>query len=123
MEESDTETSELVLRLLKEMDIKSTPRKIYRLGKSEGSNVRPIKLVMNSEQEKLELMMRFKPIATQYERIFIRDDYSTEEREQIRRYVDEARKRNRDDESEYRWKVKGCPRKQLFLQKIKSARI
>ena len=36
------------------------------------------------------------------------------EREQIRRYVDEARKRNRDDESEHRWTVKGFPRKQLF---------
>ena len=111
VKESDSETDESAIKLLESIDIEFTPRKTYRLGRREANKIRPIKVVMSNDQEKQRIMAKLKSAAAQHEKIFIRKDYSTEERDQIQKFVEEAKKRNRIDESESKWRVKGCPRK------------
>ena len=57
------------------------------------------------KKENYEIIDKFKLKSRNYKNIFIREDYSSQEREEIRRYVQEAKKRN-TNEIEVRWYVK-----------------
>ena len=102
--------------MLQTINVQCTPRKMYRLGKKEPNKNRPIKMIMSEKREKYEIIDKFKLKSRNYKNIFIREDYSSQEREEIRRYVEEAKKRNAN-EIEVRWYVKGCPRTKLNLEK------
>ena len=69
-----------------------------------------------------EIEVECTPTIRNYKNIYIREDYSCTEREEIKKYVDEAKKRNENREPEIRWHVKGCPRSRLYLEKRKNPR-
>ena len=118
VKESESETDESAIKLLESINIEFTPRKTYRLRRREANKIQPIKLVISNDQEKQQIMTKLKSAAAQHEKVFIPEDYSTEEEDQKRKFVEEEKRRNREDESESKWRVKGCPRNMLFLEKI-----
>ena len=107
---------------LKIIGITSRPLKIIRLGKRNDNNTRPVKLVMNSSAEKIQLMSRLcnlKNANEIYRKLSIRDDYTIEEREEIREWVNKAEQRNENENTQaYVWKVRGSPKNGLRLVKI-----
>ena len=118
--ELEAEDQRSVLSLLRAIKVDCTPIKVYRLGRREQNKHRPIKLILNEEKEKSDIIDKFKLKSRSYENIYIREDYTCKEREHIKKYVEEAKRRN-GSESEIRWYVKGCPRSQLFLEKRKNS--
>ena len=106
---------------LKIIDITSHPLKIIRLGKRNDNNTKPVKLVMNSSAEKIQVMSRLcnlKDADEIYRKLSIRDDY-TIEREEIREWVNKAEERNKNENTQsYVWKVRGSPKDGLRLVKI-----
>ena len=107
---------------LKIIGIPSHPLKIIRLGKRNDNNTRPVKLVMNSSAEKIQVMSRhcnLKNADEIYRKLSIRDDYTIEEREEIREWVNKAEQRNKIENTQsYVWKVRGSPKNGFRLVKI-----
>ena len=84
---------------------------IDRLGRKSTGKTRPIRLSMETTKAKLDFMSqlgKLKHGPFKFKRISITDDYTQEEREEIRKLVEEARERSKD-ESQYVWKVRGSP--------------
>ena len=50
-----------------------------------------------------------------FRRINITEDYTQEERQEIKRWVDEAKRRTQVVDDGYIWKVRGSPRSKLRL--------
>ena len=61
-----------------------------------------------------------KNAGAQFGNISITHDYTLEERNLIRKWVAEAKRRNTHGTNEYQWKVRGTPRTGLKLVKIMS---
>ena len=106
-----------VLSFLESINARSRPRKTYRLGVRDKNKVRPVKLVMINEDEKNEVLQKFRLVSSNYSRLYVKDDYSTDERQKIKSYVEEAKKRN-STETTFRWTVRGSPRTKLYLKRI-----
>ena len=78
---------------------------------------------MKNSDEKEEFMSKLwmlKNATTRYQNISITHDYTLEERNMIRKWVEEAKRRNTHGTDEYRWKVRGTPRTGLRLVQIMS---
>ena len=54
-----------------------------------------------------------------FKRISVTDDYTQEERKEIKRWIEEAKVRSRN-ESDYVWKVRGSPNNNLRLIRMKA---
>ena len=72
---------------------------------------------MINEDEKNEVLQKFRLVSSNYSRLYVKDDYSTDERQKIKSYVEEAKKRN-STETTFRWTVRGSPRTKLYLKRI-----
>ena len=57
-----------------------------------------------------------------YKGISVTDDYTINEREMIREFVKKAKKENekedKDKESNYIWRVRGCPKNGLTIKRL-----
>ena len=53
-----------------------------------------------------------------FRRISITDDYTQDKRNEIHRYVEEAKERTKNEKS-FTWKVRGSPNNNLRLIKVK----
>ena len=76
------------------------PKQIICLGKPNGDKKRPIKLVMSNVAEKDSIMFRLgnlKNAEDIYSQLSVRDDYTIEERNQIKEWVKKAKQKNRDE--------------------------
>ena len=84
--------------------------------------MRPIKVVMSSVQEKEVVMKnlnRLKNAADKFRKLSIKDDYTREEREEIKTWVAKAKDKNEQNEdSTFIWRVCGCPKNGLRLQRM-----
>ena len=95
---------------------------IDRLGIKTPNKMRPIRLTMATQNEKSEFMSklgRLKYGPETFQKISITDDYTQEERKEIRRWVEEAKERTKSEEG-YEWKVRGSPRSKLRLIKVEA---
>ena len=94
-----------------------------RLGKLDpDGRCRPMKLVMNSVEDKQLVMSRLpnlKSAEDQYRNISIKDDYTPSERELIRYKLNQAREMN-ERENTNTWKVRGTPKNGLRIVKIRA---
>ena len=67
---------------------------------------------MNTSAEKIQVMSRLcnlKNADEIYRKLSIRDDYTIEEREEIREWVNKAEQRNKIENTQsYVWKVRGA---------------
>ena len=82
---------------------------------------RPLKVRFNSEQEKINVMNRLsnlKKADEKFKKISITDDYTMQEREEIQRFVAEAKRKNVDETGTFFWRVRGSPKTGLELRKV-----
>ena len=108
-----------IQRLLQNIDENVSPKQIVRIGRSEGR--RPIKVILESEADKdqiMENLRNLKGIAT-YKGISITEDYTLSERKMIKEFNDKARERTYHEEEDYEWRLRGTPKKGLFLKRFK----
>ena len=85
------------------------PTKFYRLGKPDPNKIRPLKLKMVNSTDRDAVMKKLKLLkGTEEElgKLNIREDYTKNEREQIKKFVDVAKDKNAED-STHHWVVRG----------------
>ena len=84
------------------------PKQIIRLGKPKQGTKRPLKIIMNSRSDKNKIMSNLRNLKTANPKfkVSIRDDHTIEQRELIKKYVEEANRKNAD-ENTADWKVRG----------------
>ena len=78
-------------------------------------------LRMKNKEEKEEFMSKLwmlKNVRSRFKNMSITNDYTLEERNMIKKFVEEAKRRNTIETNENRWKVRGTPRGGLRLVKM-----
>ena len=95
----------------------------HRLGRfvPESGRMRPIKVVMSSVQEKEVVMKnlnRLKNAADKFRKLSIKDDYTREEREEIKRVAQAKDKNEQNEDSAFILRICGCPKNGLCLQRM-----
>ena len=91
-----------------------------RLGSKSPEKSRPIRITMESYERKREFMSklwRLKHGPPKFQKISITEDFTQEERKEIKRWVDEAKRRT-DLEKGYVWKIRGSPRSKIRMVKM-----
>ena len=98
------------------------PKQIKRLGKPDNiKRQRSIKVCMDNTANKELVMSRLPNLKNAdevYRKCSVRDDYTFEEREQIREWVKKAEEKNKQDNTQA-WKVRGTPKNGLRLVNTK----
>ena len=105
------------------LGVKTDVKSIVRLGKFDpDGKCRPIKVIMNSVDDKHLVMSRLpnlKSAEEQFKKISVKDDYTPSERDLIKYKYQQAQEMNvRDNTTE--WKVRGSPKNGLRIVKIKT---
>ena len=93
-----------------------------RLGRKTTDRTRPIRLRMETHKEKgnfMSMLGKLKYGPEVFRKISITDDYTQEERSEIRQWVQEAKNRTKSGEGCV-WKVRGSPTNGLRLIKIQA---
>ena len=121
--EEDGDTSLAVAELFTAIKIEQNPDvSTDRLGSKLPDKIRPIRVTMKSHERKRTLMSslwRLKHGPVKFRRISITEDYTQEERQEIKRWVEEAKQRTQEGQDGYVWKVRGSPRSQLRLARMR----
>ena len=73
---------------------------------------RPIKLIMNNEEEKDNIMSKLtnlKNAEDKFRRLSITDDYTQDERQSIKEWVEKSKLKNQEESSDsiFIWRVRG----------------
>ena len=102
------------------------PANAHRLGVKKEDRARPIKIVMESKSHKAEFMSKLwklKHADPTHKKARVTDDYTWEERQEIRRWVKIAKDRNERDNKEgitnHAWKVRGTPKSGMRIVQIR----
>ncbi len=114
-------TNPIVKELFDTLEMKHHPTtSADRLGAKSPVKIRPIRVTMESYERKRQFMSslwRLKHGPDKFQKISITDDYTQEERREIKRWVDEAKKRTQMEDG-YVWKVRGSPRSKIRLVRM-----
>ena len=109
--------------LFETLELKHHPTtSVDRLGAKSQDKIRPIRVTMESYERKQEFMSslwKLKHGPDKFQKISITDDYTQDERREIKRWVEEAKKRTQDEDG-YVWKVRGSPRSKIRLVKMRT---
>ena len=123
LKESEKCDTELVEDIFKATATTHKPAQIMRLGQQRDDKTRPLMLLMKTGDEKKKFMSKLwmlKNVRTRFGNISITHDYTLEERNLIKKWVEEAERRNKHGTNECRWRVRGTPRTGLRLVQITS---
>ena len=104
-----------------ELDLNSMSAS-HRLGTKQNDRIRPLKIIMKSVKEKGKVMSRLgrlKGADEVFKKISVTDDYTMEEREEIKRWVIMAKEKNMTGTKDYVWKVRGTPKEGMRLALVK----
>ena len=108
------------------MEVNSGPLTAHRLGEKKVDQARPIKVVMETMNQKTEFMSKLWKLryaGPAHKKARITDDYTWEEREEIKRWVKMAKEKsdkdNEDGMIENVWKVRGTPKTGLRIVQIR----
>ena len=100
----------------------AAPKTIIRIGKFDPNKRRPIKVVLNSEDDKNRIMAGLTNLRDQemYKGISITEDYTLKERQMIKEKAVEARSNNDKElpDSRYIWRVRGTPKNGLTVKRF-----
>jgi len=106
-------------------DIGSTAsiKDVYRLGKKNDKTIRPIKVILNCESAKNEVLENLSNLKNNvtYRGISVTEDYILTERELIKDFVEQAKTQNSQlpPDASYQIKVRGTPKNGLCLKQVK----
>ena len=124
-EEGDSNDKSFVEELLVKIGITTVPESVVRLGMIPevpvANKVRPIKIRFKLPEEKDNMMSRLsnlKRAEDKFRKISITDDYTIEERQEIKKFVDEAKRRNETEEGNFFWRTRGSPKTGLELRRV-----
>ena len=112
IEDSSFCDSDKVQDLFHVIQVNYEPVTLFRLGRKEENKNRPLMVRLNSKEAKAAIMSnlgRLKHAVRRFsERISVTHDYTPEERKMIKELVEDARRRNSNQQNErYKWKVRG----------------
>ena len=108
-DEIKKEDAQYVREIFKKIGATSEPALITRLGEPNESKSRPIKIVMKTIADKgivMKNLCRLKGTERFFGKISVKDDYTTQEREEIRLLTERAKKQSNDN-PERIFKVRG----------------
>ena len=118
---TNTQTNSIVKELFDTLEVKHHPTTLTdRLGGKSLHKIRPIRIKMESNERKSEIMSKLwklKHGQARFHKISITEDFTQEERKEIKRWVDEAKERTQQDDG-YIWKIRGSPRSKLRFIKL-----
>ena len=121
-EDTSTQTGSVVKELFDTLEVKHHPNTLAdRLGGKSLDKIRPIRITMESHERKHEFMAqlwKLKNGPMNCQKISVTEDYTQEERKEIKRWVDEAKERTKKDD-EYVWKIRVSPRSKLRFVKMR----
>ena len=98
-----------IKEIFTKIGVEATPVAIARLGEANDRKKRPIKIVMKSQEDKDKVMSslgRLKGTERYFGKISVKDDYTTNEREQIRMLTEEAKQKS-EESPDREFKVRG----------------
>ena len=98
-----------IKEIFAKIGVEATPVSIARLGEPKDTKKRPIKIVMKSQEDKDKVMSslgRLKGTERYFGKISVKDDYTTNEREQIRMLTEEAKQKS-EGSPDREFKVRG----------------
>ena len=118
-EESPTQEEQVnmdktfVDNLLKDVAYKVVPKYIGRVGNKAEGKSRPLKIVLNTDEEKRKLFSNLKALkgVDKYQKVSISDDFTIAERELIKVWAKKAKEKNEVEppDSNIIWRVRGNP--------------
>ena len=121
LEEGEISDTQLIKDNFEATDTQQEVSLINRLGPKRDGKTRPLMVRMKNKEEKEKFMSKLwmlKNSRTRFKSMSITNDYTIEERHMIRKCVEEAKRRNTTEMSEYQWKVRGTPKEGLKLVRI-----
>ena len=96
---------------------------VFRLGKKEEGKTRPLKVILEHEAAKNEILSNLGSLKglEAYKGISVTEDYTINEREQIKSFVTKAKELNEKEpeDSRFEWKVRGTPKNGLQVKKFR----
>lgn len=121
-DETSTQIKSVVKELFDTLEVEHRPTTLAdRLGGKSRDKFRPIRITMESHERKNEIMnnlWKLKHGPIKFQKISVTDDFTQEERKEIKRWVNEAKERTRKEDG-YVWKIRGSPRSKLRLIKLR----
>ena len=120
LRESD---ADLVQEIFEVTETTFEPAHAMRLGQRRDDKIRPLMLTMKTKKDKEQFMRKLwilKDTRNRFGKISITEDYTLEERDLIKKWNIEAKRRNQQRTKEYRWTVRGAPRTGVRLIQIKN---
>ena len=106
-----------IAKILEVVGVERQMENCTRLGKQEQNKNRTLKVVMKTKQDKesvLQNLRKLKGTAEVFGKISVTDDFTKNEREQIRRYVKDAEAKSAEDPDNM-YRVRGDPKNGLRL--------
>ena len=94
---------------------------IIRIGKHVDGKLRPLKIVLDSEEEKFKLMGNLPALQgiERYKGVSITEDIILDERKTFKELSQTAKQTNQGNaEADYLWRVRGSSKNGFHLQKI-----
>ena len=125
-EENGDNDQAIVKQIFESLDAKVTPESITRLGNKTVGSTRPMKIVMNNDKEKNDIMkalpkLRDSQVSVLF-KVSITNDLTITERKEIARWVAKARDKTAEDDEGCVWKVRGVPFNSIRLVKTEAHR-
>ena len=112
---------EFVTAFVGKLGIKSKPSSNVQLGNFDPNKTRPLQLKMSSEAEKEHIMSRLPNLKNAEDRfriVSVAEDYTVEEINKIKKYVEKEKEQNRNETRDIIWKVSGTPKNGLEIKQF-----
>ena len=120
-EKQDEADKDFVNNLLTILRLEVMPEQIVRLGKKVIDKDRPLRIKMKDERVRDTIMSRLtylKDAEEKFSKISVTYDYTVEERQLIKTWVDKAKEKSEKETENFIWKVRGDPKNGLRLMKV-----
>ena len=117
-DENNIDDEEFIDPLFGKIGVDITPQSMIRLGRQDQNKNRPLRIKMINENEKNKIMSRLsnlKDAEDRFKKISVTDDYTVEERQEIKCWVDKAKEKTESEDGKFVWKVRGSQKEQMRL--------
>ena len=117
----DEADKDFVNNLLTILRLEVMPEQIVRLGKKVTDKDRPLRIKMKDERVRDTIISRLtylKDAEEKFSKISVTYDYTVEERQLIKTWVDKAKEKSEKETENFIWKLRGDPKNGLRLMKV-----
>ena len=104
------------------LKVTSTVKSASRIGLPLQEKNRPIKVIMDMEEERNRILSNLRNVKDipEYKTISVTDGYTITERRKIEDWSDKAKEKNKNEspDSKFVWRVQGSPKNRLQLKRF-----